>query len=160
MNTWQRCAVFSILLAVPTALFAAKLPPYAAFPPGYVSNEGSEVFEEWGFDQFAYPGDRGSHPVEGKHWQMQFAADPPQELDGEAAWAKVKPAFLASDTAQIKMSIGSSLLMRSSLAEPLRGTVVVPGTIAGGAQRQHALRIVRTQGVVPGEKGNRLRGVV
>ena len=94
----MRPTLAGLLFFVSSALFADVMPPYAALPAGFVSDQGREVMETFGREEFPPPGDVPPVIIEGRHYAAAYRADPPLELDGETTWSKkLRPAFVPGE---------------------------------------------------------------
>ncbi len=88
----MRKLLLALTIAIPLFAFADSLPPWAAFPAGFKSDEGYEVVEAFGREEFPMPGDK-TVTVEGKHYAAGMRSEP--GLDDNATWVKIRPWFVA-----------------------------------------------------------------
>src|SRR5258706_536849 len=111
---------FTLLLLVLSAscLFGATpLPPYAAFPPVFVSDPSWERVEGFGREDFPMPNDALPKSVEGKHWSLQLRAEPPLELDPEPTWARLRRHFTGTGWQVVSESGAKVLHLRANAVD-------------------------------------------
>ena len=109
----MRSLMIALLLA-PAALAAPNFPPYAAPPAPFVSDEGRQVTEDYGQDEFPLPGDGQSRMIEGKHYAAAFRSEPPLNLEGDATWAKLRPSYLSRGWKIVRDEAGARTLRMQS----------------------------------------------
>jgi outer membrane protein OmpA-like peptidoglycan-associated protein len=109
MIAMRRALLALSLIALP--LFAATpLPPYAEFPPMFVSDPGYERIEAFGREEFPMPNDGLPKTVEGKHWTLQLRAEPPAELDADPTWDRLQRYLTGRGWQLVRGEAGSKVL--------------------------------------------------
>jgi outer membrane protein OmpA-like peptidoglycan-associated protein len=105
----RRCLIALLLAALP-AFAATPLPPYAAFPPNFVSNADRDQLQEFGREEFLQPNNGLPKAVEGKHWSVELHAEPALELDADPTWERLRTYLTGHGWQLVNGQAGSKVL--------------------------------------------------